>query len=341
MKKTFTILLCVLISFSTLAQQSYHKSDIVLSEKRSMKDSVKTIPTSGFEFDYPQAGGFSKSVQADGDPVYITPQGTIYLGLAEDMSYYYIMVMGMFPMSITWGFASPFSTWTFKNLTEGSSDFFWEYRDDQVATTRDLVVDVRVEGWYMPTLYSGNQSYQFGTSAPRDNSQMEETQVAIIDAGGGSLISEEDGKQYNVSNACLDYDLVLWQNEETGGYYYGTGGGTEELIAFYDAPATGYIYFEGIDVFFGKCEGPDDAEFRLDIVKGRRGETTVMELGDVIASSTLKIGDIKEDVKALQFRDFIRKTDEGEDEPVNYFELDESFALVLGAIMRLMCNSER
>ncbi|MDL2256860.1 hypothetical protein LJC06_01485 [Bacteroidales bacterium OttesenSCG-928-I14] len=334
MKKIFFTLLVVFVSFSMTAQKmTYRSSEIVLSEKKSFKDSIKTVSVNGFEFESenPQPN-MMKSPKANNKPAYTTPQGTVYLGLAEDMSAYTTLMMGVIPASITWGFAAPFSTWEFWNVSEGLTDFLWEYGDKETTTSRDLIVDVSVEGWYMPTLNSGDESFQFGTSAPRKSSDIPNIDIAYIDASGGAIYKEEEGLTYHVSNACLDYDLVMWQDESSGGYYYGTGSPTEELVAYYDAPAAGYIFFDGIDAFFGKCTGPDDAEFYLNIVKAKRNQANhkLLDLGDVIATSKITIGEIKEGVQALQFRNFTRINSEGVEESVNYFELDESFALVLG-----------
>jgi hypothetical protein len=283
-----------------------------------------------------RAGGTGEEDPAP--PSYYLPtQGLLYVGMDKDGSF----LVNQSKELITYAVAPPYSTWSFKNYTENSAGVTssWLYSNDKTANTRDLTYAVTVGEWNMPVLKSSVSTANFteyilGASKQCVNS--------YISAGGGS-IKIESGELFNVTNANLDYGVAAWQWAEND-YIFGTGrelstelGKLDKLVAFYDAPSSGKLYFEGVDVMSDTHTGPANTELTLEVVRAQRGTTKLLEVGEVIAVAKLRLGDVSSLV-ALSFRDFVIFDEDGFETKVDYLEIDHSFAFILSGFNKAGVN---
>ena len=269
--------------------------------------------------------------------LYTPPVGTLYLGRSEDG----------YSLNINSSIAPPYSQWTFKNKTEKASAnqvSSWQYSDsnnDYSATTTDLVMDVTGGGYTMPTLYTniGDDETSYTHGATMGDGTLFQGQpvgydTAYIYAGGGSLTIS--GSTFNMTNADPDRGTVYYTTGADS-YMFGTGSNNSTLkglISFYDGNPNGMTFIRGgVSVFFGVLSGPANTELNLTIVKANRNTSgDGITLGDTIAVATTTIAKALS-LGTLIFDEFYALDEFGFSSPVDYLEMDGSFALILTGYM--------
>ena len=276
-----------------------------------------------------QNGGTGEESEFAPESLYLQPVGTLYNGMSSE-GYSYDGIA-------TYAHAPAYSTWTFKNITETVSEEqtnIWDYIEYISATEEipnssaatDLVMVVTNGAYIMPELHTCIRedctSYIHGASYNNP--------VAYIYSGGGTIWTNSGTIPFGLTNANPDYRYGFYTNGD--GYLYGTGNSAlRGLISYYQMDPNRLIYFEGISVMFGALTGPADTELRLEIVKASKSGTGGLVLGDLIAVATTTIGDAQyySTSGAIVFDEFFALDEFGFEAPLDYLEIEGSFALIL------------
>lgn len=163
-----------------------------------------------------------------------------------------------------------------------------------------------------------------------------------------------NGEDVLYSNCNIDNSLMV--HSSANFEYYGTGGQSKSLIAVYEAPLAGHLYFEGVQLFLGKVKGYSaNTRFTVDVVKihgwdRNEDEETGLIIDfpnfgpnyeatgefDVIASSTATYAQAFTQVASgsaglygtLKFDKFEAEDEWGITVPIDYIETDHAFAFV-------------
>ncbi len=252
---------------------------------------------------------------------YILPQGTLFQGLSND---YYGSLN-------TFAYASPYSKWTFGNLTPNSPSMLWTMNKyggtDSTATSYDFNLNVETGSYNMPSLKGTanlvDSTFIFGTSYDSHGNS------SYIDAGG-SVYIDANGKSFNWTNCLYDLSEVTW-TFDTEDYAFGTGtGGIDALVNLYEKPQS-TLYFEGVNFFLGAFSAPPKTQFTLRVVTVNVDAEGNITPKDTIATSYATTGDVLGDATAqvMPFTKFVTIDSDGFESEIPYLELDEPFFLEL------------
>ncbi|MDR1653710.1 MAG: T9SS type A sorting domain-containing protein [Prevotellaceae bacterium] len=302
--------------------------DDVANVGKGYSDGIAQTPAAVFTDTEGGTGGTDPDPDAPASE-YFPPTGTLFLGMSDDM----------YTLGANYAVAPPYSTWTFKNNTVVESQnqtSSWAYTDsyenNYSATTTDLAFDVTAESFTMPTLTTtiGASSTNFTLGAYNKNT------ASYIDAGGGSYATGT--RTFNLTNANPDNEFTSWRFGDNN-YIYGTGSAATTnnfigLISYFDGNPDGMIYFEGVNIFCGVLTGAASTPLKMTVVRASKTSTGGLILSDTIAQSNTTIGEAYavpdgEGMKVIRFSDFYAVDEFGLESPIDYLEIDGSFALIL------------
>ena len=266
------------------------------------------------------------------ESMYLPPVGTLYHGRSIDREMFANDARTHY---ITDAYASAYSTWTFKNLTNKliyEQNALWLYadvNDDYSAEATNLVMDVTNGDYTMPELHTciveDCTSYIHGATTYSSD--------AYLSAGGGNY---DDGTiSIGFTNANPDLGYTAYRFGDNN-FMFGTGTSSadmEGLISYYACDPDKYIYFEGVSVHFSTLTGPADTELKLTIAKASKSATGGLIIGDTVGVGKITIADAlfayDNASGALSFNQFFSTDEFGFEAPVDYLEIQGSFALIL------------
>ena len=320
--------------------------DEVLEKENGFEEIVAQSPAPVFTNRNGGIGGVDPEPPAP-TSLYTPPVGTVYLGMSDEW----------IPLIANFAIAPPYSEWTFKNKTEkvsANQASYWQYSDvsslvpvDYSEITTDLVIDVTTGEYTMPKLYTyiGTDSTDYTHGATMGDGTLVQgkpigNDEAYMEAGGGSYTIPSVNLTFDITNADPDRDIANYTNGGAGNYMFGTGPSNTSLkglISFYDGNPNGMTFIGGgVSVFFGTLSGPANTELNLTIVKANR-DGDFITLGDTIAAAVTTIGKalfVEGSLGTLIFDDFYSIDEFGFSSPVDYLEIEGSFALVLTGYMK-------
>ena len=263
---------------------------------------------------------------------YRLPQGTLFIGLSND---YY-------QLGDTYGYASPYSTWTFANTSTSSPVFNWTLNEYNIEsdtyiptnnsssiTNNNLSVDVTNEGFEFPilkgTANSEDSIFVFGKNYEQKGKS------GFLGAGGDSYYTKD--RTFNFSNWLSDLGMVTWRFADND-YTFGTGTkGIDAVVAYYEKPQS-MLYFEGANFFLGKFAAPTGTTFTLRVitVDVKDGE---LIMKDTVATSYLLSEDVLVNGTSaftMPFNTLLAIDEDGLESEIPYLELDDAFVLELSWI---------
>lgn len=298
------------------------------------------------------------------DPYYLPPmpgieemQGALWMGYTNDLGSYLAAIVCL----------PAFHNYTFKDATKKKDNIeskLWEVFEATEVENGSLMgysYDSTDDVMEIPATYHEyiNLDLNLTTTAGVDNiyrlghgkektSSAGDTKLwdSYIYFSGETLVLNNEPVLF--SNCNIDNGLMIHSSAEFE--YYGTGGKSSSLVAVYDAPLNGHLYFEGLQIFLGKVKGySSSTRFAVDVVKIHGWERDIDEetgliidfpdFGDeleVIASSSVTYANGYKEASSgstgsygvLRFEEFEAVDEFGITSPVDYLEVDHAIAFI-------------